>query len=162
MFEDVLTNIASMLEEMTVDDASVTPGLLYDPRGESFGGDDELTIDMFRRFVFGFTRTCTPDWALEGPSAAPSMWRADVPLMVFYPVGGGIENVEPVSGMALDDALKVGHTLATECQTYFNAHPVTGFGLSGIQTTHDGLELVSEAGLISNFTLTVRFSRSYD
>ncbi len=161
MFETVLNQIAAVIETMPVDDSTVTPGLRYDPRGESFGAGGMMTIDMFRRFVFGFPRTAEADWMHGDAPVTPSYWRGEIPLVIFYPLGNMAENLEPVSGMALDDATRLAHHLATEAIPYFNSNPVTDFELMGVQVAHDGIDLEGSEGLLSTFTLRVRYARQF-
>ena len=160
MFESVIELLATTIEGMTIDDTRVEAKLRYDNRGEPIDGPRMEATD-FRRFTFGWPRSFDPDWDLGDSPATPSHWRAEFPLAIYYPTGSADENMEIVFSMASDDATRLGNHLATTAVTAFNASPVTDFQLMGCQTTHDGIDREGADGLVSSFTLRLRFHRAY-
>ncbi len=158
MLEQVTSQIAAVIEDTPLDDVRVAGRLRWDKRGAMF--TDGVTPGEFRRFSFDFPRKIRTDWKLEDRPAVPSFQSLDLNVTVAYPLGDASANTEAVSGMALDDASLLLHHVPSSMADKFNAEPVANFGLIGCAIEHTALS-ETEGLLTSEFTLAVRFRRTY-
>jgi len=109
----VVDHMVTRLESLTLDSPKIRPRFKYDGAARPDAGRGGLD-DSFRRFRFVFPTRAIPNPLHVGTADNhPRLWDLPLGLEINYPFGDA-NNLPTISGMAIDDSMRVIHHLEVD------------------------------------------------